>query len=120
MKRLPFFVVINFLLSCVLTSSGGFAQSPFNYGKNKNVYFISNDEREKLRINSICEVYWQNEDFTYQFTAWKFRANEISSTDFVLETNQKVKFNFDSMLMVADEFRNYFHYVLKNGKLSEY
>jgi len=120
MKRLPFFVVMDFLISCVMTTPGSFAQSPFNYGQNKNVYFISNDERKKLQINSICEVYWQNEDFTYQFKTWKFRTNEISATDLVLETNQKVKFNFDSMLAAADESRDYFHYVLKNGKLSEY
>ena len=120
MKRLPFFVVMYSLLSCVIISSESFAQSTFNYGQNKNVYFISSEERRKLAINDICEVNRQEDEFICIFTVWKFTNNEISSTDLIFESNEKVRFSFDSMLKEATEFRSYFQYVLENGKLSEY
>lgn len=112
MKWLPFFWVCLF----VYTETAG--QSPFNYGQNREVYFISSAERKKLALNNIMEINRQ-EGLTW-FRTWSFAPGEIAATTLVSEDSNYVKADTVNLPATAEDGGDYYYYVLERGALSEY
>ena len=86
-----------------------FGQSPFNYGQNEKVYFVSTDLRNKLDIKTI---YTAEKNFlknnhgmgvNWNVTALSFDTNNVTDYSGAISLNSTFNFNFDSLIICITE-----------------
>ena len=109
------FFILNFI----------FGQSPFNYGQNEKVYFVSTDLRNKLEIKTIYTAeknFMKNNDGTGQnwnVTALSFDTNNVTDYMGAIALNSTFNFNCDSLTPYLHNGTGT-RYELANGKLVNY
>lgn len=102
-----------------------YAQSPFNYGQDKNAYYISKDEREKLGITIIYDISEQMEGETggmnenWDIITTEFTDESITEDWSIINSSDNYQFNFDSIIEYA-RFINGTIYNLKNQQVTDY
>jgi hypothetical protein len=112
-------------LLLVLVSFFGLSQSPFNYGKNKQVYFIGAKERDSLGIQILYTIkqYSENdrggmgENWSVVITS--FEENLITDDWAPISKDSLFKFNFDS-LTANPPILNGTRYELSKGSIAAY
>jgi hypothetical protein len=115
-------IILNLLIGFVTLG-----QSPFNYGQNKDAYFISSELRKKLNFDTIyildrSDKNYENDSITYEWdeTVISFNNNQVEaiiSHFCCIDSNININ-NFSSgqpPIYQANET-----FVFKNGKLQEY
>ncbi len=121
-------MIINKGLLLVLTlliQQFALGQSPFNYGQNKKVYFISSELRNKLGIQTIYSIdqrplndlggMWENWDVT----VISFDSSIVSDDWSPISLDSTYKFNFDSLTDNLN-FLNGTRYEFSSGQLISY
>lgn len=102
-----------------------FGQSPFNYGQNKNVYFISTEIRNKLNIKTIYSIDQRHDNDeggmgeNWDVTLISYDINSITDGWYPISLDSTFKYNFDS-LTTNMRFLNGESYEFSNGKLVSY
>ena len=110
-----------FFVLCLLNSV--FAQSPFSYGQNKDVYFISKALQNKLGLQTIYSVGQRHDNDAggmgenWDVTLITFEANTISQDWYPITLDSTFKYNFDS-LTNGMEVLNGTQYQFSNEKLT--
>ncbi len=102
-----------------------FAQSPFNYGHNKKVYFISAEQRLQLGIDTIYEVsqsYDGDEGGmgqNWDVQLLTFDNSSITDGWYPISLDSTFQFSLDS-IKTKLYFLNGSEYMLTNGQLTSY
>jgi hypothetical protein len=119
MKRIAFFIIaVSFLIQ-------SYGQAPFDYGRNKNIYYISTAEREKLEIFTIYEISQLKEGETggmnenWDVTTTNFSPEKITEDWSIMNSYDDYKFNFDSIIEYA-RFINGTIFLFDNKQITEY
>jgi hypothetical protein len=113
------------LLLLVFASFFGFTQSPFNYGKNKQVYFIAAKERDSLGIQLLYTIkqYAEKErggmGENWSVVITSFSENLVTDDWAPFSKDSLFKFNFDS-LTTNPPILNGTRYELSNGSILAY
>ena len=117
--------IFTIILLAIFIRKLAVGQSPFNYGHNKKIYFISTELRNKLGLETIyCIDQLQEGDFggmheNWDVTAIEFDSNMISCDWAPISLDSGYKFNFDNITTNLD-FLNGSGYEFSNGKLNAY
>ncbi|OQA12510.1 MAG: hypothetical protein BWY67_00241 [Bacteroidetes bacterium ADurb.Bin397] len=119
MKSTGLFLIVYFYVAII------FAQSPFDYGKNKQIYFLSGEERDSLGIEEITSVLQLPENDrggmgeNWDVTVVQFSPELITDDWYPISMPATFKYNFDSL--VADmKFLNGSRYELSDGMVGSY
>lgn len=119
MKSTGLFLIVYFYVAII------FAQSPFDYGKNKQIYFLSGEERDSLGIEEItCVLQLPENDRggmgeNWDVTVVQFSPELITDDWYPISMPATFKYNFDSL--VADmKFLNGSRYELSDGMVGSY
>ena len=109
----------------LLTLKVTFGQSPFNYGQNKKVYFISTELRNKLDITTIYTIDQSyNNDLggmseNWDVTLITFDTNSITDDWCPISLDSNFSYNFDSLTSNM-KFLNGTRYDFTNGQIIAY
>lgn len=115
---------LNTILTLFILKSA-FGQSPFDYGQNKNVYFISTELRNKLDIKTIYTIDQRHDNDlggmgeNWDVTLISFDTNSITADWYPISLDSTFKYNFDS-LTTNMRFLNGTSYEFSNGQLISY
>lgn len=119
MKSTGLFLIVYFYVAII------FAQSPFDYGKNKQIYFLSGEERDSLGIEEItCVLQLPENDRggmgeNWDVTVVQFSPELITDDWYPISMPATFKYNFDSL--TADmKFLNGSRYELSDGMVGSY
>ncbi|MBL7914669.1 MAG: hypothetical protein JNL49_06445 [Bacteroidia bacterium] len=119
MKSTGLFLIVYFYAAII------FAQSPFDYGKNKQIYFLSGQERDSLGIEEItCVLQLPENDRggmgeNWDVTVIQFSPESITDDWYPISMPATFKYNFDSL--TADmKFLNGSRYELSDGMAGSY
>lgn len=119
MKANVFFVILIFHAAII------YAQSPFDYGKNKQIYFLSGEERDSLGIEEITSVLQLPENDrggmgeNWDVTVIQFSPELITDDWYPISMPATFKYNFDS-LTTDMKFLNGSRYELSDGMAGSY
>lgn len=124
------FIRLAFIIFVASGSLESSAQSLFNFGKNKDIYFLSQDERKKLGIDVIYELY-QGHSTDSVMRLWNVTKTSISDDGMMVgwhqvEEPRTTKFNVDSLIAeTAGDYdqRSYINghaIYLEQGKMTHY
>ncbi|NDD59342.1 MAG: hypothetical protein EBZ47_08905 [Chlamydiae bacterium] len=102
-KKIEQIILLGFLFGLFSFSSLTYSQSPFLYGKNKQVYFISSQARDSLQIDSIYTIQQlsekesgpKGENWSLRLTS--FLPKLISDDWAFFKKDSLFKFNFDAL-----------------------
>lgn len=106
----------------ILLQSQLYGQSPFDYGKNREVYFISTEIRTTLGFDEIYTVYkgdassQSGKGQNWEITAIAFGGDEISDSWIPVTRDDDFRYNFDSL--VNDPPLNGERYYFSQGQLT--
>lgn len=119
MKSTGLFLIVYFYAAII------YAQSPFDYGKNKQIYFLSGEERDSLGIEEItCVLQLPENDRggmgeNWDVTVVQFSPELITDDWYPISMPATFKYNFDSL--TADmKFLNGSRYELSDGMVGSY
>lgn len=119
MKSTGLFLIVYFYVAII------FAQSPFDYGKNKQIYFLSGEEKDSLGIEEItCVLQLPENDRggmgeNWDVTVVQFSPELITDDWYPISMPATFKYNFDSL--TADmKFLNGSRYELSDGMAGSY
>lgn len=119
MKSTGLFLIVYFYAAII------YAQSPFDYGKNKQIYFLSGEERDSLGIEEItCVLQLPENDRggmgeNWDVTVVQFSPELITDDWYPVSMPATFKYNFDSL--TADmKFLNGSRYELSDGMVGSY
>lgn len=118
MKRPLFFIPV-FLSGSFLVPARCFSQSPFNYGKNKNVFFISASQRKQWGMHVIYKLKQNEKDDGMDLEAMTFEDESINNEWFPFDAGIRFSLNPDS-LAANSTYLNGSSYELSNGMLDRY
>lgn len=110
------------LFFCVTTM---FGQSPFDYGRNKQIYFLSGEARDSLGIEEItCVLQLPENDRggmgeNWDVTVIQFSPESITDDWYPISMPATFKYNFDS-LTTDMKFLNGSRYELSDGMAGSY
>lgn len=102
-----------------------YGQSPFDYGQNKSIYFISTELRNKLDIKTIYTIDQRHDNDeggmgeNWDVTLISFDTIAITDDWYPISLNSTFKYNFDS-LTTNMRFLNGTRYEFSNGQLMSY
>ncbi len=119
MKAIAFFVIL------IFHTIINFAQSPFDYGKSKQIYFLSGEERDSLGIEEItCVLQLPENDRggmgeNWDVTVIQFSPELITDDWYPISMPATFKYNFDS-LITDMKFLNGSRYELFEGIAGSY
>lgn len=114
-----------FLTLAFFTHQFAFGQSPFNYGQNKKIYFISSELRSQLGITTIYTIdHRQQNDLGGMGENWdvsviSFDSSIVTDDWSPISLDSTYKFNFDSLEDHLD-FLNGTRYEFSSGELTAY
>lgn len=117
-KKLLFLLIL-------LIQQFAFGQSPFNYGQNKKVYFISTALRNKLGIKTIYSIDQRFENDrggmneNWDVSVISFDTNLISDQWSPISLDSTYKYRFDSLTSNL-QFLNGKYYEFANNELTAY
>lgn len=111
------------LFSIFISIQLSIGQSPFNYGQNKKVYFMSKDFLESLNVQSIYIIDRLDEEGgmgqNWDINLISFDTNSVSDDWYPTSLDSSFKYNFDSIIGKT-QFLNGIRYHFSNGKLDSY
>jgi hypothetical protein len=96
------------------------AQSPFNYGKSRNLYFLSQHDIRRMGIKHIYTITATPEEGSWEF----FDINFTDSTAFhnnwckALDDNSRI-LPLDSLILSSESYINGYYYSFANGKITQ-
>ncbi len=113
------------LLALLTITKIGVSQSPFNYGQNNKVYFVSSQQRDSLGIDSIYTIHQNEEDElggmgeNWDVMLITFGNETISDDWYPISLDSNFKFDFDS-ITTQMQFLNGTRYELIESQLLAY
>lgn len=96
------------------------AQKPFNYGQNRNVYFISSELRKNWDIDKVHLSRHEKAENAWILYSCSFSAKQIISRTYIRYGGKSFRFHLDSLTQPEYDMDNSYYFIFEKGKVREF
>jgi hypothetical protein len=95
-------------------------QQPFNYGQNREVYFISSEVRKKWGIEKVYLARQEKEEKTNLLYSCSFTSTQVITRTYIRYDERSFRYQLDSMLQKKYDIQNTYYFHLEKGKIKAF